>query len=597
MHLNLEKIKHKVDLCVVGGGLAGISAAIMAARKGISVVLMHDRPTLGGNASSEVRMWVCGAQGEDNRESGIIEEIALENLYSNPTKSHFIFDAILYEKVKSEKNITLLLNCSCLDAETNGDSIVSVTGWQGTTQQYHIVEAKLFADCSGDSILAPLTSAEFRIGREADSEFGENISVKVPDKKTMGISCLLQARLEDTPSRFIAPDFALRLSEEDIARRPPNMRSPYENYWYLELGGEEDCIGDTESIRDRLLALAMGYWDYIKNSGTVENADYWRLEFLGFLPAKRESRRMIGDHILTQPEVMSGGIFDDAVAYGGWGLDDHDPAGFYHEGSPNVNLPTPSPYGIPYRCLYSVNIDNLFFAGRNISATHAAMSSSRVMATCSVMGQAVGAAAALCIGHSCKPRKISISYIDELQQILMDDDCFIPRFKRNISPLAIAAELKSDRSSAENIENLRNGIDRNHIIYSNADQGCTVELGDKIIYELEKEEYIASARLTFDSDLNRKTVPGDACERYHITRANIVPSSPSMHMPTTLVKSYELYTESADGKITLVAKEELNRMRTVSIPIRCNAQKLIFIPLEKWESDDHLAHIFSFDFK
>ena len=155
---------HKVDLCVVGGGLAGMCAAIAAARHGAKVALMQDRPVLGGNASSEVRMWICGAHGENNRETGIIEEIMLENRYRNPLRNFSIWDSILYEKVRFEPNITLLLNCSCTDATVDDDRIRSVTGWQLTTQTWHTVEADLFADCSGDSILAPLTGAEFRMG-------------------------------------------------------------------------------------------------------------------------------------------------------------------------------------------------------------------------------------------------------------------------------------------------------------------------------------------------------------------------------------------------------------------------------------------------
>lgn len=158
--------EHLADLCVIGGGLAGMCAAISAARRGIRVVLMHDRPVLGGNASSEIRMWIRGANGEDVRETGLVEEIALENCYRNPNMNFSIWDSILYEKVMLEENIKLLLNCSCLDAQMKGREISTVTGWQLTTQTYHRVQAKIFADCSGDSILAPLTGAAYRMGRE-----------------------------------------------------------------------------------------------------------------------------------------------------------------------------------------------------------------------------------------------------------------------------------------------------------------------------------------------------------------------------------------------------------------------------------------------
>ena len=171
----MRHVVHRADLCVVGGGLAGMCAAIAAARHGVRVALMHDRPVLGGNASSEIRMWICGARGENNRETGIIEEIALENLYRNPLRNYSMWDTVLYDKVRHEDNVALILNCSCTDLQMDGNRIRSVKGWQLTTQTWHTVEADLFADCSGDSILAPLSGAQFRMGREARREFGEDI--------------------------------------------------------------------------------------------------------------------------------------------------------------------------------------------------------------------------------------------------------------------------------------------------------------------------------------------------------------------------------------------------------------------------------------
>jgi hypothetical protein len=196
---------HRVDFCVVGGGLSGMCAAIAAARHGASVPLMQDRPVLGGNASSKIRMWVCGAHGENNRETGIIEEIALENRYRNPMRNYSIWDSVLYEKVRFEPNITLLLNCSCNELQMDGDRIRSIVGWQLATETWHTVEADLFADCSGDSILAPLSGAEYRVGRKARAEFDEDIEPQVADKRTMGMSCLIQACETDCPQTFIPP--------------------------------------------------------------------------------------------------------------------------------------------------------------------------------------------------------------------------------------------------------------------------------------------------------------------------------------------------------------------------------------------------------
>lgn len=592
LHTNI----HHVDFCVVGGGMAGVCAAIAAARNGIKTLLMHERPMLGGNASSEVRMWICGAHGSNNRETGIMEEIALESLYKNPDKSHYLFDCILLEKVKAEPNLTLLLNCSCLDAESDGTHILSVTGWQSTTQSFHKVEACLFADCSGDSILAPLCGAEFRYGRESATEFNERISVTVSDKKTMGISCLIQARRENTPSKFIPPTWAEKLNDKQIERRCPRLYKTSENFWYLEYGGELDCIKDTELIRDRLLAIAMGMWDYIKNSGKVEDAEFWKLDFLGFLPAKRESRRMCGKYIMNSNDIRSGGRFADTVAFGGWGLDDHDPGGFFYLGEANHNEPTPSPYGIPYRCLYSVNINNLLFAGRNISMTHAAMSSSRVMATCAVLGEAVGTAAAIAVKNGLTPDGVYHNKLEELQQRLMYGDCFLPTFKRTLDPCVHEATLKIDGNSSKDVDKLRNGIDRNNSIYGYEDMGCNVRAGANIVYSFDYPVEVEEARITFDSDLDRLTLPGDNTERTHITRANILPTSPTTHLPTTLVREFELWVENEDGSQIRLYNEKENRKRTVWLPIGRKIKSLTLIPLSKWIDTSDDIHIFSFDF-
>lgn len=186
----LQTVEHDVDVCVVGGGMGGLLTAISAARHGAKVALMHDRPVLGGNASSEIKMWICGAgtRVRNLQETGIMEEIALDNMYRNPSRNWSIWDALLYEKVRFEPNIDLILNCACCDAEMNGDRIASVTGFQLTTYQRHVVRAKIFCDCSGDSILAPLTGAAFRVGREAKSEFGEEWGLEESDRRTMGSS-------------------------------------------------------------------------------------------------------------------------------------------------------------------------------------------------------------------------------------------------------------------------------------------------------------------------------------------------------------------------------------------------------------------------
>ena len=578
------------DLCVVGGGLAGMCAAIAAARAGAQVVLMQERPVLGGNASGEIRMWVCGAK--NCRETGIIEEMQLENLYRNPDKLFPIWDSILYGKVKAEKNITLLLNCSCCDAQMEGNTICSVTGWQMTTQSWFTVYAKEFADCSGDSILAPLTGAHYRVGRESADEFNEKISNKVPDPYTMGLSCLIQARKTDRVIPFKAPDWAKKLTHEEIERRKPDMDDPMENFWYLELGGNRDSIHDTETVRDELVALAFGFWDYYKNSGEFEGAEYWQLDFLGFLPGKRESRRMMGEYIMTQSDVLSGGHFEDVVAYGGWPLDDHHPDGFYHEGNPNQWGDTPAPYGIPYRVLYSENIQNLFFAGRNVSMTHAAMSSARVMATCALLGQAVGEAAAMTVEYGTTPHGIYVEHLQELKERLMKNDSFLPYNRRTVNALTAGAVLSCE--GAADLENLRNGIDRNNHTYGPQDNGALLPLHTPVTYTLPSPSLVREVRLVFDSDLERLTIPGNDCERLHGMRCNIVPESPVMHLPTTLAKSFCVEVQGKNGWETVFSVEE-NYLRCVCLPVNETVSAVRFTVDECWFSADENVHVFSFD--
>lgn len=591
----IKMLKTKVidaDFCVVGGGMAGLCAAISASRLGLKTVLMHERPVLGGNASSEIRMWICGASGRDNRETGILEEIMLENMYRNPTKNYYIWDTVLYDFALREKNLTLLLNCTCLDAETErGDfaygrniSIKSVTGYQMTTQQYYKICASYYADCSGDSILAPLTGAEFTLGREDKSAFGENTRIEKADKNTMGMSCLIQGRETEKSVKFTPPEWSARLTEDDFKNREPNLYNSGENFWYLELGGNSEAIADTEKVTGELIPLAAGTWDYVKNSGKF-GADNWELEFLGFLPGKRESRRYIGEYVLSEKDISSGKIFTDTVCFGGWPLDDHFSGGFYHRGVPNTDIKTPSPYCIPYRSLYSKNVDNLFFAGRNISVTHMALSTVRVMATCALMGQAVGTAVYIAKENNLSPNGVYEEKIGLMQKILMDSDCFIPHKKRDVSKLC--------KDGAKN-SSLCDGADRPHRLYKSEKCGITAINHEPIEYRFDKKERADSVHIVFDSDLNRDTLDGDLCERTHATRANVLLTSPTLHMPKTLARSFVLEIEE-NGVKTEILRVCENRKRAYHIPVNKEISALRLIIGDNWGGTDK-TNIFSFDF-
>jgi len=550
-------------------------SAIAAARHGAKVALMQDRPVLGGNASSEIRMHVCGALKANTKETGIIEEIMLENFQRNPLGNWYLWDSVLYEKARFEPNVTLLLNCSCNGVEMDGGRIASVKGWQLTTETWHTVAATYFADCSGDSILAPLSGAEFRTGREARDEFDEDIEPPVADQKTMGMSCLIQARETDRPQPFVPPKWAHSFpSDDDLPHRSHDHTNT--NFWWIELGGEHDSIHDTEKLRDELLKIAFGVWDHIKNHGD-HGAGNWVLDWIGFLPGKRESRRYVGDHILTQNDVRAEGRFDDLIAYGGWSMDDHHPAGFRHPAEPTIFHPAPCPYGIPYRSLYSRNVENLFFAGRNISASHAAMSSTRVMATCAALGQAAGTAAAIAVRDGLTPRGVYEQKTGVLKQMLMDDDCYLPWNRREIPELTRTATLSASEGDPSS---LRNGIDRP---VGDDDNGWDGSLGGWIEYAFDRPQPVSQARLVCDSDLNRY-------------RLNLPSSYPldqqARPVPPTMLKGFRIEAQDAGGTWRTVLKEEHNYQRLVRAPLNTEATAIRLIPESTWGAEK--AHLFAF---
>lgn len=582
MALNRKELK--TELCVIGGGMAGLSAAITAARLGVKVVLVHERPVLGGNASGEIRMWICGSENYMYKEAGLAEELALENYYYNPTKNYALWDSLLLGKVRAEKNITLLLNCTCLDAKMDGNTICSIKAYQMTTQTEYVLAAKWFADCSGDSITAPLTGANFMWGREGKDEYGEPMySHELADCKTMGNSCLIQARKTGKKVPFRAPEWAEKVSVEKLKSRNVDLYNPYENFWYIEIGGNEDTIANAESLNERVLALCLGIWDTIKNSGAFD-ADEFELDFIGFLPAKRESRRMKGDYILTANDILSGGKFHDTVAYGGWGLDDHNPDGFDGEKGNHV-MPVKNPYGIPYRCLYSENVENLFFAGRNISMTHMAMSSARVMGTCITLGQAVGAAAHVAKNHGLLPRGVG-AHIKELQQTLLLMDCYLPNVERACGGASKTAELIGADGAI-----LRNGSDRN---VGEAENRAFIKHGEGVCCSFDEAKKVEFVKLVFDSDLRRETFEMSNCEKHHAMRAVHLDTSPLMHMPKTLVKSFTVKVTASNGEEKIIYQECENTKRNLLIPVGESVKRVSLTVTENWGGGDK-SGVFSFE--
>ncbi|MBR1836754.1 MAG: FAD-dependent oxidoreductase [Kiritimatiellae bacterium] len=585
--MQTEKIE--VDFCVVGGGLAGLCAAIAAARRGAKVALVHDRPVLGGNSSSEIRMHVCGARGENTRETGLVEELMLDNYRYNTRPTYSGWDAVLYGKAQYQPGLTLVLNASVSSAAAEGGKIRSVRAWQCTTQRWIEIEAALFADCSGDAVLAPLSGALFRQGREARGEYGESIEPVEADSCTMGASCLFQAREYAEPQPFVPLPWTNRY--ESAADLPDRFMDVFQtNFWWMEVGGTEDTLSGAEKCREELLRIAYGVWDYLKNR-SPDRARYERLalDWVGFLPGKRESRRYVGDHVLTQGDVESGGRFPDVVAYGGWPMDDHFPEGFHYRGAVGTTYhPAPSPYGIPYRCLYSRNVGNLFCAGRDMSATHAALSSTRVMATCALEGQAVGVAAAIAVRDGLSPRAVGAERLAELQGALLDDDCWLPGVPRRIPEPCAGAELTA---GAGEPEPLRSGIDRP---VGGASNGWTAPVGTPVEYRFEQPAALSSCRLVFDSDLDR----GDPSRKEGQTRLLNMRywtgiDDSAFAPPATLVRDFRLEVLGDGGAWTLAATVRDNHQRLVRVPLSATCRGLRLVVERTWGTPT--PRVFAFD--
>ncbi len=430
----VKTVELNTGLVITGGGMSGVCAAITAARQGIQTVLVQDRPVLGGNASSEVRLWILGAtshMGNNNRwarEGGVIDEILVENLYRNPEGNPLILDTILLEKVTLEKNITLLLNTVVYDlAKTSETRIDRISAFCSQNSTRYEISAPLFCDASGDGIIGFKAGASFRMGAESKDEFGELFASDEGYGELLGHSMYFYSKRANRPVKYTPPAFALK----DIRQIPRYKIIDKEDsgcrFWWLEYGGRRDTVHDTEEIKWELWKVIYGVWDYIKNSGTFEDVENLTLEWVGTIPGKRESRRFEGLYMLKQQDLVEQRHFDDVVAFGGWAMDLHPADGVYSELPGCTQWHTKGIYQIPYRCYVSKDIENLFFAGRIISATHVAFGSTRVMATSAFGAQAVGMAASICLNENLLPAQlVQKEWMKKLQEILNRNGQSVP---------------------------------------------------------------------------------------------------------------------------------------------------------------------------
>lgn len=438
----------RCDLLVAGGGLAGLCAALAAARDGLQVVLIQDRPVLGGNASSEVRLWANGAtshMGNNNRwarEGGIMGEIMEENLWRNKEGNPVMFDLVLLDLAKSQPGLTLLLNTAVYEVEKEQQRITQVKAFNPINETFYRVNAAQFCDATGDGVLGFLAGAEYREGAEEAQELGEKMAPGDHFGHKLGHSIYFYTKQTDGPVNFVPPSFAL----QDITEIPRYKRLTSTlngcDLWWLEWGGRLDTVHESEEIKWELWKIVWGVWDHIKNSGNFPEAANMTIEWVGAIPGKRESRRFLGDHLLCQQDIIEQRDHYDAVAYGGWSIDLHPADGVYstHDGCRQFH--SKGTYTIPFRCLYSRSLDNLFLTGRLISASHVAFGSARVMCTCGLLGEVVGRAAALCNTERLTPRELAEpAHIGLLQQQLQANGCYIPR--RWLNDPAAGAEVSA----------------------------------------------------------------------------------------------------------------------------------------------------------
>ena len=601
MAMRIKRQTASYDVVIIGGGLAGTCAAIASARGGAKTALIQDRPMLGGNASSEIRMHVCGASTNGTKpnveETGILYELMLNNKKYNERYNYSMWDAVVYQTARQQSGLTLYMNTSMQDVMMNGDRISAVKCYQLTTEIHWEITAKQFIDASGNGTLGFMAGADFRIGSESKAEFGEMHAPPEADEYRMGNTLLFKAVDCGKPVQFVKPDWAWTFTEEQLRYRKHGDAQPLfgiddkkpgvtvldnqqkrkgknfdaycvdYGYWWIELCGKQpDIIAEYEEIRDDLLGCVYGVWDHIKNGG-AHGAENYDLLWVGMLPGVRESRLFEGDYMLTECDILANRRLDDTVAYGGWPMDNHTPNGLLdYDKLPTALFNFPGVYGLPYRIFYSRNIPNLFLAGKIISCSKLAMSSTRVMGTCAVGGQAVGTAAALAIKYNCDPRDVS-AHMDELQQQLLKDDCYLPGIvNHDKNDLALKAKVSADTGS--NPEAVINGVTRN--VDDDVHAWTSAALPGKLSLQWEQPVTISEIQITFDTNLSRSIKQTMSSKRIR---------EQTLGLPPELTRDYcvALYSQGAE-----VARQEVRgnhqRMNRVRFPdVTCDRAEIVVL--------------------
>jgi hypothetical protein len=405
----------KFDFVVIGGGIAGTCAALSAARLGLKVALIQDRPILGGNNSSEVRVHLGGRINlEPYPQLGnIVNEIG-PGMVGNARPASYYEDDRKLVAIQAEKNISLFLNYRATSIEKTYEQISAVIATQTENSVQLRFTAPLFADCTGDGTIGYIAGADFMMGREGRNEFDEPTAPEVKDKMTMGSSVQWYSEETKLPAPF--PEIQWGISFNENSSQKIKLGE-----WTWETGMLYDQINDFERIRDYGLMVVFSNWSFLKNNySDSKRFEKSQLKWVAYIAGKRESRRLIGDYVLREKDLTERKVYSDGTVPTSWTIDLHYPDPKNSEYFPgqeflSIAVQTPIyPYPIPYRCLYSRNINNLFMAGRDISVTHVALGTVRVQRTTGMMGEVVGMAAAICIKHNVLPRAVYNTYFDEL---------------------------------------------------------------------------------------------------------------------------------------------------------------------------------------
>lgn len=450
-HFEVKEVH--ADLVVVGAGMPGMCAALQAAREGLNVALINDRGCVGGNCSAEVNI-TCGGAPDcaplniNSREGGIVEEIRIESAYRTPELNRYLRDAVYRDILRREGDRLKLYLNTCIDqAQTDGEGkILSVSGTQNTTETRYVFYAPLFVDDTGDGTLGALVGADYMLGREAKDTFHEKIAPDQADSYVIPSTLTFYSHDTGAPVKFIPPDDAADIAGSGVLERRNIPHNKLNMQWWYEGDGAKDQVKQREEIMDDHHALVYGIWNYIKNSGKYPEAETYDLDYVAMIPGVREYRRLCGDVILTEGDVAQAREYEDGVGHGGWSIDLHAIHGFFDQDLRNRHIFLHGPYQIPYRCGYSRNVKNLFMCGRCMSTSHVAFGTTRVAATLSTLGQAVGMAAVLCKQYQTTPRGIYEQHMPEMRQRLLREDQLILGLK-NEDPRDLARSARVSASS------------------------------------------------------------------------------------------------------------------------------------------------------